>query len=544
MKKALILIVLLVLALAFSACGRNDDETPATPSPSPTPQQPATPSPTPQQPTVPTWDPFPNGFPAEWEDWAESFERFNNHFTPVDLGGATVRIRLYNPELNENEAAREELTIRRDWVQQSFNVNLEFVREQIYAIEWGEVPTQIIASVFADDPLVHIFNDANASTWFPALAQAGVLIPDTTGWIRNAFPENWWAGMGEFDGVLYGHESQFPFAASMALAYNRELIQSVGMPMTPSEMFMAGHWNHEDFYNYLSELALLMPEGTEVMTGANLHTIRGFVFANGGYIKHHSTRIPGYLNQPFLEVVGLMSRLVQSNLLRSPVWNPEAADGSGAWQELGPAAVAQFQAGESAMTVLQRWQFYGASQHVEFGIVPYPWGSNVQWPASGDWRDLADNGYTSFMADGNLLLLIAGTPDVINHEIAASLVFSWALHNNAYIGMQAHADGDPSPVRAPNWANLFEDSDRDLWQWYSDIALIDGMTAGGQPPGFMGIINTALGTNVDPYPQLSAILGQDVWGMYELGRIRREDVSPAVWAQAELFNEQRMADED
>jgi len=544
MKKYLILVMLLaIVAFAFTACRDDAPAEPAATTPAVAAATTAPPVVT-EPPTEPAgwngWNPFPDGFPEEWEDWAENFELFNNHFIPQDLGGITLRINAVDPETLEDEAAREEMTARRDWVQQSFNITLEF--DAIAGIEWSDVPDQVIASVVAGDPIVHLFRATNANTWLPALARADVLIPDN-GWIQQNFPPNWWAGAGEVDGTIFGFESEFPFAANMALVYNRALIQQAGMQYTPSEMFMQGRWSHEDFYEYLSELATLLPADVVPLAAPFNQLGLGFTFANGHTIKNPTTGLPTYLEEPFLEVVRLMQRLGQSNLMQLPGFNAEA----GVWSQAAdffPPAVPRFQAQESAMTVIQRWQFYGTSAHVEFGFVPYPWGSNVQWPASGDWRDLANNGYASFMNDANMFTVVRGTPGGVTHELAASIVFSYQLHNNARLAMIAFAEGEDNPVAAPNRQFLFEETDSELWQWYSDNAAIEVSGRMGIPGTFWASVMEAIGTNTDIRPNLEAVLGEDIWTMVDRGLLAQEDIPASMWQLAEEFNARMEAEAD
>ncbi|MCL1786377.1 MAG: hypothetical protein FWG38_00205 [Defluviitaleaceae bacterium] len=547
MKKALIFAVLLALALTLAACrDNNDTPTDTVNAGAPETSPPATP-PTDGDPTPAVahggwngWNPFPNGFPEEWDEWAERMHEFNNFFTPVDLGGAVVRINAADPELIEDEAIREEMTARRDWVQQSFNIIMEF--NVLDGIEWSEVPDQVIASVAAGDPIVHLFRATNGNNWFPRLASADVLIPDN-GWIVNTFPENWWAGAGEFEGVIYGFESEFPFAANMGLLYNRALIQQVGMDYTPSEMFTQGRWNHEEFYSYLSRLNELLPADVIPLASPFSQLGLGFVFANGSFVKDPATGLPAYLNEPFLDTVRLMQRLGQSGLMALPGFDAE----NDVWSqgaEFFPPAVPRFQEHESAMSVVQRWQFYGTSALVEYGFVPYPWGSNVQWPASGDWRDLANNGYTSFMNDTNMFTVVRGAPAGITHELAASIAFSYLMHDNAMRAMIAHAEGHDNPVSAPNVNNLFEDIDRELWQWYSDQAVLEVSGRMGIPPTFWSSVMAAIATNTDVRPALEAVLGEDIWTMVDRGLISQADIPASMWALAEEFNAVQQAEAD
>jgi len=551
MKKALLLVTLLALVIALAtACfgGDDDDDNGGDEQPPVSGQQPpVTPPPAggnqdDEDDVVRNigdtvfagWQPFPEGFPEEWEDFHERFEMFNNHFTPVDLGGITLRINSADPENIEDDIAREAAQFRRDWVQQSFNITLEF--DAIAGIEWSDVPDQIIASVAAGDPIVHLMRGTNANNWVPRLATADVLVPDN-GWIVQNFPENWWAGFGEFGGQVVGFESEFPFAANMGLVYNRDMIQRSGIAYTPSEMFRQGRWSHDDFYNYLSELAVLLPEGVVPLHAPFNQLGLGLAFANGTQVRDSSTNLPLYLEEPFLEVVRFMQRMGQSGVMSPPGFDAATGVWSAGAAFFQPA-VPKFQADqESAMTVLQRWQFGGASELVEFGFVPYPWGSNVQWPASGNWADLVNNGYASFVNDANIFTVIRNDLG-ITHELAASITFSFLLHTNSLNAMQAFAAGEGNPVPAPNLAQLFEDEDRELWQWYADSARADVTSGRVTLPGtFWGAVQTSIGANTDIRPAFESIIGEDIFNMVDRGQIELANVPAEMIAFMDSFIE-------
>ena len=539
MKKVLILVALLALALVLVACRSDAPEPPAaTPAPVETPAPVADDNVA--EPDEPEgWNPFPDGFPEEWEEWAERFQLFNDHFTPEDLGGITVRINNPDPADIEDEALREEMLARRDWVEQSFNIIMEFNAVEAM-FEWGEVPDQVIASVAANDPVVHAFRGTNSTLWLPALARAGVLVEDD-GWIRENFPPNWWSVAGEFEGRIYGFESQFPYAANMGLLYNRAMIQQAGMEMTPSEMFMAGRWSHEDFYEYMSLLLERLPDDVVPLASPFNQLGLGFAFANGTSIKDSATNLPVYLDEPFLEVIRFMQRLAQSGIMAPPGFNAEEEVWSQA-ADFFPAAVPRFQEGGSAMAINQRFQFYASSAHVEHGFVPYPWGSNVQWPASGDWRDLANNGYASFFNAANMFTIVRGSP--VTHQQAAYIVFSYQLHDIARRAMIAHQAGEENPIDAPNVQHLFEDADRDLWQWYADQAIFEVTAVLGLPATFWSSVMEAIGTGNDIRPLLEAVLGEDIFTMLDRGLINEADVPAAMLALAEEFNVRQQEQEN
>jgi ABC-type glycerol-3-phosphate transport system substrate-binding protein len=531
MKKGLLFCMLLAFALMLAACGNNDDgggaaDVPSTPTPTPTPQQ-----------AQDTDDEAEEEEEDRWTD--ERFAVFNEYFPPVDLGGITLRINFADPEDMADEFAQEIWRERRDWIQESFNITLEYNQAFYNAIEWHEQPTQLIASIAAGDPIFHLGNAINAAFHFPQLARADILIPGG-GWIEDNFPPDFWNFVGEHNGTVYGF-GVTPLTSTMGIIYNRDLIRQVGMEMTPSEMFIAGRWSHEDFYNYLSELQSLLPEGSYAIGLHPDHLQRGFAFANGGYFINPFTNVPGYLDESFLEGVRLQQRMIASGIQVGPGWWPEE-DGAprpgGQWSFAGgrwPATGTMFRDGEIAIGLGLRWEFEAISALFEFGFVPFPWGSNVQWPASGDWRDLKDYGYNSFVNDGGTSVLFRGTPSSVNHDIFARILFSYTL-NQTYVNLRdAWRAGESSPFVIPGTNDLFEDIDKELWHWYASNPVWENILNVGGSGTFLVEWHQVLGNNTDPRPAFESVIGEHVWLMYDFGSIRLEDLPESVRIQAEEF---------
>jgi hypothetical protein len=210
------------------------------------------------------------------------------------------------------------------------------------------------------------------------------------------------------------------------------------------------------------------------------------------------------------------------------------------WTLPVPATATQFQNGNAGMSIYQRWQFAAVSEHVEFGVVPFPWGSNVQWPESGNWQDLSEEGYTSWILDANIFAVIQGSPEGLTHEIAAGIAHSYragqSQSNNAVNAILAHRAGEPNPVPPPNILNLFEPEDMEIWEWYANQAVMEATVRMGMPSGFFQAIVAAIGTNTDVRPALQGMLGQDIFTMLDLGRISADDVPAELLLLAEEYN--------
>jgi len=326
MKKAIFVALALVLVIAFAACGNNDDNGDTTANNQPATVDTPTPAETPAQTPAVTPDPDPAtdaptaAVVSAAPDFNTDLDGFlDYHFPATDLGGITLRWVGFGNVNHDNPvyAARYQERARR--VEERFNVNLEFIEDDnITAIAgaWGDVPDVIMASVAAGDPIAHIFR-GNAAYWAPALANGGYL-RNIDAYVRQNFPTSWYDFVGQAsDGTVYGFMNGPGYAWNIML-YNRDMIRAAGMDMTPSEMFMAGRWSLDDFYDYLVELNQLLPDDVTPLGIHNTWWKRMASYANGGYLLNPRTSVPGLLHEATLEPLHMLQRLVAEGLHLQP----------------------------------------------------------------------------------------------------------------------------------------------------------------------------------------------------------------------------------
>jgi len=543
MKKSIFFTLLSVISIALLAACGGSDPAPAAP---------------PVQDTQEAAAPAAQEEPApadEADDEADAehtnpvFMLLDEHFPGTDLGGAVVRVNGLGDPGSDDPFIMQRDAESIAYVEQKFNITLEL--GALAGVDWNDVPDFIIASVAAGDPALHIFAGANAAYWFPPLANQGILVEGGP-WVANNFPESWWRFHSEFQGRIYGF-ARGPDSAWSILGYNRDLIRAVGMEYTPSEMFVQGRWSLNDFYLYLNQLNTLLPPD---VTPIGLHVTnwqRGAAFANGGYFKNPVTNAPGYLEEAFLEPARIMQSLIQNNIHTMPGFITEEEGGPPGGQWAFGAAMGDmmgmFRNGELAMTFVNSWNFYDLSAHIEFGVVPFPWGSNVTFPDTGDWRDLKRFNagvYSSFSNDASTTLLIRGAPAGLDHEVMANIVFSFDTGaGEALITARERMEqGLPQDFTGGGAHDLFTDLDRELWNWYAEDPGWEPLDAVGTPAIFYITWANAMATGADLRASLEAIIHEDVWAMYQAGRIRLEDVPESVRVQAEEFGVMLAAEPD
>ena len=481
MKKTLLIAMVLLLAIAIAACGNNDGDSTITPN-NEAATTPVDPAPTPattgddatDAPTAvagaPDFDP---DNPLPFLDY---------HFPATDLGGITLRMSGMGDPDTDNPEERERMAANIARVEERFNVNLDFSHHNIQEMagSWSDVPEFIIASVAAGDPVTNIFR-GSAGYWFGALAANDAATP-MTDYFRNNVPQQWWAGLGEARGNIYGIQPNN--YSWLYLVYNREMIRDAGMEFSPQEMFINGRWSWDDFYDYAMELRTLIPAEAEVIGMHLSHWKRMGTLSNGAYILHPVTNVPGMLDDAYIEFANFTQRLVQDQLWRQPGFIPYGTEGvtgvppEGQWSFIeswmdNPASHhALFREGLMAFTMHHPWNMHDTAAQLEFGVVPFPWGPRVSWPDSGDWRDLkvANPGlYNSPTHDTNNHILIAGSPAEVTPEVFINLLVTfnptWA--RDFVLDMEIQRTGAPPRLVTPGGAHeLFTDLDRELYSWY------------------------------------------------------------------------------
>ncbi|MCL2015456.1 MAG: extracellular solute-binding protein [Defluviitaleaceae bacterium] len=532
MKKTIFTLLAVVAMFALAACG--GDDTPATPTP-PAPGGAAETAPaTTGDAATETADNGDNG----GEELTETQRLIAEHFPGTDLGGIVVRTNGFDNPEHENPVVAAQAAAARDYVEAKFNVTLEF--DVLAGLDWNAVPDIVTASVAAGDPIVHIFGSANAGYWVPAMGNQGILVEGGQ-WIRDNFPRSWWEYTGEHMGRTYGFMTGPNYSWGI-LAFNTQLIMQAGMDRTPQEMFMDGEWHLDDFYAYLAQLRTLLPPEVYVIAMHPNNWQRGAAYANGGYFKNPRTHAPGYLDEAFLQPARTFQALVQNGIHMPSVFLTEEDVGipGGLWS-FGAAMgnpMGEFEAGNMAMAFANTWNFGAISANFEFGVVPFPWGDNVTFPASGDWREIFDHpNFNSFSNDASTTVLIQGLPSAITHEVAANMIFSFYDYRGIRLieARELLAQGLPEVTIPGGFNDLWTDLDREIFQLHASNPIWEPLDSVGTPLAFTVAWQNALGSGADISTALSAIIGEDVWAMFNAGTIDLADVPESVRIQAEEF---------
>lgn len=297
-----------------------------------------------------------------------------------DLKGHTVKIRLWdfpNPyDEKTPEADKAKYLPIFEAAKAKYNCNFEFFTS---TVEYNDMPAEFIKSVAGGKPVWHITNNLS-SMWVMQLAANKALVDISKPLKTMGIPESY-KGPGKVKNGTYGFVTG---VGTEGLVFNRKMIADAGMQYTPSEMFKMGKWSYDDFYAYLTELQNKLPKGTYAFfIDPNYWQIFAPP-ANGAMAIDNNFKFTA-TDKGFVESIEFLQKLMKAGVIR-----PANTDKEGK-PDFWSTPAATFDKGvEVAMTHRAMWQVGSLKGNgVDWGYVPYPWGSNVKLKKAGDYTSLS-----------------------------------------------------------------------------------------------------------------------------------------------------------
>ena len=204
-----------------------------------------------------------------------------------------------------------------------------------------------------------------------------------------------------FSGVTAGFNTGYP--GTEVLTFNRKMIKDAGMEYDPGEMFKMGKWSYDDFYAYMTALQSKLPEETYAFF---IDPYYWAIFAppGNGTMMVNSDFTVNMASDPYIETFELLKKMFDAKVIRPA--NVTEAGNPDYWGT--PAAT--FDKGiEVAMTHRAMWQVGALIENqLDWGIVPYPWGSAVTLGTEGDYTTLSDTYRTAYYDMGVMGVMLAG----------------------------------------------------------------------------------------------------------------------------------------
>ena len=303
-----------------------------------------------------------------------------------DCGGATIKVSgAYFADLSEENAGNASYIKAQDLLPQleaKYNVNIEYVKLEG---DSGYSSTDLIqSSILSGECYADLFSDADVI----ALRDYLVDISGSTDFLGIGSiylePATW-------NGHTYGFSCE-NVGNVYAMTYSRDYLASIGMDVTPTDKFLAGEWSYEECKNYLTELKAKLPEGTYPIC-IHTNTWTEMAPAANGTVSIDSNGDIHLTDDAYIEAIEFYRDLIDSGLalpIRDAVRNE---DGSISADQGGEQCTAT-EAKDYVIGTAEHWYMDSLEGSLgSWGIVPWPWGSNVT--CEGDYTTLSDNYHTA-----------------------------------------------------------------------------------------------------------------------------------------------------
>lgn len=331
---------------------------------------------------------------------ASLFAAFAETERKYDLQGMTVKVRLWD---SPNPYAEETDQVDKDkWlpifegVKEKYNCVFEFYSP---TVEYDDFTKEWLQSIASGSPAWHVTNNFSAM-WLIAMTANDGLVDISKALETIEMPETFKTTAAVGDGV-YGFVTDYQ--GTEGLVYNRAMIEEAGMEYTPTEMFAQAKWSYDDFYDYMVELQSKLPEGTYAFfIDPNYWNI--FASAANGTAAVSNDLELTMTGEAYIETMEFLQKLWNAGVCRMP-----NVTESGSYDNWGTPAATFDKGVEVAMTHRAGWQYGGLNGNgIDWGFVPYPWGSNVTLGTEGDYTTLSDTYRAAFYDYGCMGNILSG----------------------------------------------------------------------------------------------------------------------------------------
>ena len=310
-----------------------------------------------------------------------------------DFGGAVVRVNggIFG-DLNEETKLDDDGNVKQGYTKKwdiahqleaKYNIKIEYVN--LTGDDGYETGDKILATFTNGECFADIFTvgDDLVLSLKDYLADITADVDQLKLGSAYVTPGTW---MGKVYGWTYDN-----MGSSYVLVYSREYLQSIGMEKTPTDKFMAGEWSYDDCIEYLTEMKSKLPDGTYPISVHPNHWVSMAPGANGTVSIDSNGEIH-MADEAYIEALEFYTKLQQQGLAPAAtnVNLDEETGGISAdfvyqMQDMcGPTEAKTFVLG-----MVEAWQYGDVKKNVgDWGIVPWPWGSQVT--CSGDYKTLSD----------------------------------------------------------------------------------------------------------------------------------------------------------
>lgn len=370
-----------------------------------------------------------------------------------DFGGVTVKVwggfwdNVESEDLTWQEA--------KSYVEEKYNIVLE--KAAMEGDDGSNTDEIIVQSVSGGEPCVDM---AVVNPEMIITLLQNDLLYDITDYVDDLQIGSAYTQSATWQDRVYG-VSYENIGDSWVIVYDRDYFEEIGMEKTPTDMFMEGKWDYENFEAYLTELKGKLPDGVYPIGMYPYHWATMASAANGVTYVDSNGQL-NMMDEGFIEVMEEYQKLKELGLAY-PSTRTVADDGT-------VTSDVPYQTSDERIVMARAevWELSGLD--FNYGVVYWPWGSNVT--CEGDYTTLSDNYKLSLSYWGFNGII---TPSVdklgIPADVLLKIADDFANYNGTYSYMheawETEQSGDSTNYGAEaGTARTFTtEQDMELFDW-------------------------------------------------------------------------------
>lgn len=313
-----------------------------------------------------------------------------------DFGGAVVRVSGgiwgdLNPDNEGNPNYLEKMDLLTK-LEAKYNIDVEYVKLEgddgrntadliLAAFTSGESYADLFCP--SDDVTVKVRDYLVDISSFKDELQMGSIYLEPCTWFGKTY------------GFTYDN-----MGSVYVMCYSRDYLKNIGMTETPTEKFLKGEWSYEDCKAYFTELEAKLPDGTYPIAVHSNHWVSMAPAANGTLSVDSNGGIH-LADDAYVEALGFYQDLMNSGLAAPMIEVIRNEDGTfeDVTEPYGMDNMSTATEGRGyVLTMVEAWQmsYLESTLAGEWGIVPWPWGSQVTCtPGEEGYKTLSENYHTA-----------------------------------------------------------------------------------------------------------------------------------------------------
>lgn len=386
-------------------------------------------------------------------------EQSSREETAYDFGGVEVKgfggfFSEWSDE--ENELAQEAKQV----IEKKYNIKL--VTAEMEGYDGGNDGELLLASVASGNPACDLIALGPESS---VEVLSNDLLFDLTDYVDDFKVGSFFTDAATFNGKCYG--ISYDDICMDSLVYDRDYLKEIGMEKTPTDMFMEGKWDYDNFKAYLIEMKSKLPDGVYPIGQYPYHWATMAASANGVPLAGQDF-VLNYNNDAVIEATEFYQELLNEGLACPPeIGVDEDGNTQYTWH---------YSFGDEKIVLgrAEHWALGGFTQN--YGVVYWPWGSNIT--CEGDYTTLSDN----YKVARNYIVFM-GVVDATKTGIPGNVLMQIAMDYSNEVGNRPYLRDSYEAEQAGNYqlacsgagtARSFRtEQDIELYDWATSRNIIE-----------------------------------------------------------------------